>query len=286
MRKKLISSFGIVCILTFWVGCSESPAPPPPKAKIIRKKIAALPPDFLQETPTDSSQISGDGGDLIAQNTPDVAQQDQKISGDQTDEPVLSEAQSAPAGETSSSNETQDTSDQTQSISSESDTSLPDQREQAGTSDDPVVSISEIAGEDEPTEYIAYARSERIDPFVPLFKEEPETKEKPEQEKSDGKPKPPPRRLTPLEKLDLSQLKLVGIVRTPRGNKAMVEEASGKGYIIDKGTYIGIHSGQVVEIRKDRIVVEEKDKDSMGKVTVRTREIKFQRPSGDEYYEM
>ena len=81
-------------------------------------------------------------------------------------------------------------------------------------------------------------------------------------------------------------MKLVGIVRTPRGNKAMVEEASGKGYIIDKGTYIGIHSGQVVDIQKDRIVVEEKDTDPKGKVTVRTREIKFQRPSGDEYYEM
>jgi Tfp pilus assembly protein PilP len=285
MRKKLISSFGILCILTFWVGCSESPAPPPTKAKIIRKKIAALPPDLLQGPSTDSSQVSGDGGGLIAQNRPDTTQEDPETSTDQMDEPVASETPSAQADETSSSTETQDTSDQSQSQVSESDTPV-DLQEQAGTSDDMVVSISEIAGEQEPKGYIAYARKERIDPFVPLFKEEPEPKEEPDQDESDGTPKPPPRRLTPLEKLDLSQLKLVGIVRTPRGNKAMVEEASGKGYIIDKGTYIGIHSGQVVEIKKDRIVVEEKDTDPMGKATVRTREIKFQRPSGDEYYEM
>ncbi|MFW5639550.1 MAG: pilus assembly protein PilP [Thermodesulfobacteriota bacterium] len=283
MRKKLISSLGMICILTFGVGCSESPAPPSPKAKIIRKKIAALPPDLLQETSRGSSESNGEPGDLIAQNTADRTPRDEKTSADPAEKPVPTGVQPTQTVEKSSSEKTH-TSDQTRSITSESGTP-PDPQEQADTADDLVVSISEIAGEEEPREYIVYARKERIDPFVPLFKEEPETKE-PEQKESDGKPKPPPRRLTPLEKLDLSQLKLVGIVRTPRGNKAMVEEASGKGYIIDKGTYIGIHSGQVVEIKKDRIVVEEKDTDPMGKVTVRTREIKFQRPSGDEYYEM
>ncbi|MFP4347308.1 MAG: pilus assembly protein PilP [Desulfococcaceae bacterium] len=283
MRKKLISSLGMICILTFGVGCSESPAPPSPKAKIIRKKIAALPPDLLQETSGGSSESNGEPGDLIARNTADRTPRDEKTSADPAEKPVSNGVQPTQTVEKSSSEKTH-TSDQTRSITSESGTP-PDPQEQADTADDLVVSISEIAGEEEPREYIVYARKERIDPFVPLFKEEPETKE-PEQKESDGKPKPPPRRLTPLEKLDLSQLKLVGIVRTPRGNKAMVEEASGKGYIIDKGTYIGIHSGQVVEIKKDRIVVEEKDTDPMGKVTVRTREIKFQRPSGDEYYEM
>lgn len=62
---------------------------------------------------------------------------------------------------------------------------------------------------------------------------------------------------TPLQKADLSQLKLVGIIRASSGNKAMVEEASGRGYVIEKGAFIGINCGRVVRILKDRIIVNE-----------------------------
>lgn len=285
MKKKLIIWIALIAASTFWIGCGESPAPPP-KAKIIRKKIAALPPEIRQNEIADSTQPTGDGGDLIAQNAADASSPDREPSSSQPNEASTSEEElTKDNGELSEApgEETRDTSDQSETAVSES-------RKSDGTtdtSDEQVASISDIGGSAGSEDYIAYARTDRIDPFVPLFKEEPETEKEPEKTTTDdGKPKPPPRRLTPLEKLDLSQLKLVGIVRTPNGNKAMVEEASGKGYIIDKGTYIGIHSGQVVEIQKDRIVVEEKDKDQAGKVTVRTREIKFQRPSGDEYYEM
>jgi type IV pilus assembly protein PilP len=61
----------------------------------------------------------------------------------------------------------------------------------------------------------------------------------------------------------------------------MVEEDSGKGYVIKKGTYIGTHSGQVAEILSDRIVVEEEVEDIYGKISVRKREIKL-KPSGEE----
>ncbi len=130
----------------------------------------------------------------------------------------------------------------------------------------------------------------KADPFEPLLREESKKTEKRPEPKEEpavsSKPKPPPRRLTPLEKLDLGQLKLVGIIRAETGNKALVEEASGKGYIIVKGTYIGIHSGIVVDILPDRVVVEEQDEDVLGKVTVRKRELKFNRPEGEDYYEM
>jgi hypothetical protein len=62
---------------------------------------------------------------------------------------------------------------------------------------------------------------------------------------------------TPLQKVDLSQLKLSGIIRASSGHKAMVEEASGKGYVIEKGTFIGINCGRVAQILKDRIIVDE-----------------------------
>jgi type IV pilus assembly protein PilP len=86
--------------------------------------------------------------------------------------------------------------------------------------------------------------------------------------------------------VDLSQLKLVGIIRAQSGNRALVQEASGKGYIVTKGTYIGIRCGRVSEIEKDKVIVEEEDIDFSGEITTRTRELKLQRPPGEEYYGM
>ena len=40
-------------------------------------------------------------------------------------------------------------------------------------------------------------------------------------------------------------------MRTTKGNSAIVEDATGKGYVIRKGTYIGLNSGQVIKIEKD-----------------------------------
>ena len=91
----------------------------------------------------------------------------------------------------------------------------------------------------------------------------------------------PRRPLTPLEKVDLSQLKLVAIIRALSGNIALVEEASGKGYVIKKGTYIGTRSGKVGKILPDRIIVEEESEDFSGKVSVREIEVKLN-PSGEE----
>lgn len=132
-----------------------------------------------------------------------------------------------------------------------------------------------------------YSPSGRLDPFEPLFKPEPPPEEEPEEpppepETAEGQPKPE-RRVprTPLERMDLGQLKLVGIIRAESGDRALVEEASGKGYIIKEGTYIGIHSGQVAEILYDRIIVEEKTEDVYGEASYRTRELKLQKPPGE-----
>ena len=89
-------------------------------------------------------------------------------------------------------------------------------------------------------------------------------------------------RLTPLEKLNISQLKLVGIVSIPGRSMGMVEEAGGKGYVVRKGTYMGVNSGRVVEIAKDRVVIEEEVENFLGKIVVRTRELKLQKPLGED----
>jgi type IV pilus assembly protein PilP len=116
-----------------------------------------------------------------------------------------------------------------------------------------------------------YVARGKIDPFEPLFKDKPVSRKK--------RKKRIPR--TPLEKLSLGQLKLVAIIRAPSGNKALVEEDSGKGYVIKKGTYIGLNSGKIIKIEKDNIVIEEEIENIQGNIEVRQREMKLQKPSGD-----
>jgi type IV pilus assembly protein PilP len=117
----------------------------------------------------------------------------------------------------------------------------------------------------------------RVDPFTPLYKEETEKKAV----NVVVKPKSPERPRTPLEKLDLAQLKLTAIVTTQGSKRALVEEASGKGYVVMVGTRIGLERGAVVEIEQDRIVIEHQGEDDFGKVASKKRELKLQKPPGD-----
>jgi type IV pilus assembly protein PilP len=95
----------------------------------------------------------------------------------------------------------------------------------------------------------------KIDPFAPLFRQEKLAAKDGETMKTGKAGICIPH--TPLQKVDLSQLKLVGIIRASSGNSAMVEEASGRGYVIKKGTFIGINCGRVGQILKDRVIVDE-----------------------------
>jgi len=116
-----------------------------------------------------------------------------------------------------------------------------------------------------------YIRKGRIDPFEPfLRKPEPEVTAEAKAELNRRVPR------TPLEKIDLAQLKLTGVLRAENKTRALVQEVSGKGYIVDEGTYIGNKGGQVSKILKDRIMVSEKALDVFGKITVLERELKLQ----------
>jgi len=118
----------------------------------------------------------------------------------------------------------------------------------------PAVSKTEEPPEtQQPVEISLYNPEGKIDPFAPLFEEKREKKVVAKEKLIRERRIP----LTPLEKIALGQLKLVAIVRAPSGNKALVQEASGKGYIIKKGTFIGINSGVVDQILKDMVIVDE-----------------------------
>ena len=134
---------------------------------------------------------------------------------------------------------------------------------------------------DMPSQSIVYDPTDKIDPFRPLFTDTPAA-EPDEMDREPVKRREKRKPMTPLERVDLSQLSLVGVVSSPEKNRALVEEMNGKGYIVSIGTYIGINSGKVVQILRDRIVIEEEVEDVLGKISLKKRELKLQKPLGDE----
>jgi Tfp pilus assembly protein PilP len=71
--------------------------------------------------------------------------------------------------------------------------------------------------------------------------------------------------LTPLQKYELGQLKVAGVISGPSTPRAMVEDGGGMGYIVTIGTPMGPNGGVVTAILPGRIVVEETVLDFYGK---------------------
>jgi Tfp pilus assembly protein PilP len=83
--------------------------------------------------------------------------------------------------------------------------------------------------------------------------------------------KAPRENLSPLERYELSQLKLVGIVWDIKEPRAMVEDSGGLGYVVKVGTPIGSNDGKVKAIHRNEVVVEEFYSDDYG--TRRKRDV-------------
>lgn len=120
-----------------------------------------------------------------------------------------------------------------------------------------------------------YDAQGKIDPFRPLIQEKSE----------ETKPivDPGPKRiLTPLEKVELSQIRLVAIILMDKKQIAMVEEANGKGYEVGIGTYIGKNQGRVIEIKNSSIIIKELVKDYKGRLIEQVQEIKLHKIDNEE----
>ena len=120
-----------------------------------------------------------------------------------------------------------------------------------------------------------YDPKQRIDPFMPVFGVKKEDTESNERKRKKRIPQ------TPLERISLDQLKLVAIIRASTGNRALVEDAMGKGYIIRNGTYIGLNSGMVTQINANSVIVEEEVENFKGEFALQSTEIKLQKPAGE-----
>ena len=95
----------------------------------------------------------------------------------------------------------------------------------------------------------------------------------------------PDRPLTPLEKVEVSQLRLVGvIVRSGKEHSplAMVELPNGKGFLLRPGTKIGSNQGRVVAITPESVVVQETVVDVFGETQERTVTLKLHPGGGEE----
>ena len=87
--------------------------------------------------------------------------------------------------------------------------------------------------------------------------------------------KAPRENLSPLERYELSQLKLVGIVWDIKEPRAMLEDSAGLGYVVKVGTLIGSNDGKVKAIHRNEVVVEEVYSDDYGTRTKRDVPIKL-----------
>jgi type IV pilus assembly protein PilP len=121
----------------------------------------------------------------------------------------------------------------------------------------PVVKEEEV--KEKPAEF-TYVIKGRRDPFVPL------TQIRRPIEKS-VEP------ATPLERYDLPQFKLIGVIVGKGDPKAMVVAPDGKSYLLSKGLKIGKNNGVILDINGESIVVEEKYYDFSGNVIENIQEI-------------
>ncbi|MCX5880467.1 MAG: pilus assembly protein PilP [Deltaproteobacteria bacterium] len=247
--SKIVLIFCLMGALTGHTGCSK-PEAPSVKPEIVRKKLNQNTGESVKTEPV-SAMVPGNPG--ATSSKPDIVRKK-----------IIDKPESVKAVPVSGINNLQlpDGGVQKDPIpnkpSSESPNPLLGQ----------VASISAVG--------VSYDPVGKIDPFVPLLKDDP-LKDLPDTKAKREKREP----TTPLERVDLSQLKLTAIIRTPSGFKAMVEETTGKGYIVTVGTYVGIHSGKVTNILKDRVVVEEEVEDALGNVANHNSELKFQKPPGE-----
>ncbi|MCC7380250.1 MAG: pilus assembly protein PilP [Deltaproteobacteria bacterium] len=100
---------------------------------------------------------------------------------------------------------------------------------------------------------VAYAYSPigKRDPFRSIFEDL--------QEKQGDEKK------TELQKFDIDQLKPVAVVTGRAAPYAMVEDPTGKGHTLTRGTLIGKNWGRVSAINKDCIIIKEEYRDYTGR---------------------
>jgi type IV pilus assembly protein PilP len=104
--------------------------------------------------------------------------------------------------------------------------------------------------EEKPQTAYAYNPLGRRDPFAPIIVKEEK------QAKMGDRP--------PLERFNLYEFKLTGVIWQGFGYNALVEGPDGKGYLVRTGTIMGPNKGVVKKITQSTMIIEEKFKNFSG----------------------
>ena len=96
-----------------------------------------------------------------------------------------------------------------------------------------------------------------LDPFQPFIT--PDIPAQVRVAEDDEEPVDSGKPLTPLQKMTLTEIEsgLKAIMWGDLGRRAMVEDSTGKGYIVSVGTPAGEKNGVIKEIQNDRIVIQQ-----------------------------
>ncbi len=125
-----------------------------------------------------------------------------------------------------------------------------------------------IQSEKAQPEAYTYIPGERRDPFISLLRRG--------ERNNDSKDE-----LTPLQRIEIQELHLVGIVKDAEGNKALVQTPDGRGYALRVGLQVGKHDGIVERILEDKVVIKEKKADILGQITVSEEILELKKEEGN-----
>ncbi|MCP4006063.1 MAG: hypothetical protein GY725_17910 [bacterium] len=85
---------------------------------------------------------------------------------------------------------------------------------------------------------------------------------------------------SPLERFDLSQLEITGIIWSMKMPRALIKDPTGKGYVVNEGTPVGKNKGRIVLIEDNRVVVKETYVDFQDRATSKEVEMKLYGKNG------
>lgn len=114
-----------------------------------------------------------------------------------------------------------------------------------------------------PADTFTYILTGRPDPFVPFIEPQVATKLDPNEIVENEV------ELTGMQLFEPGQLKLAAVLFAADKKIAMVEDVTGKGYVINEGVLIGRH-GVVSEITTDQVIVTETTRTRAGKEIINT----------------
>jgi type IV pilus assembly protein PilP len=145
----------------------------------------------------------------------------------------------------------------------------------AGTKGTDVKAVETKAADLKTAPAYKYNPAGKPDPFKPFIDQEISAKKKLEMIQ--------PLPIFPLQRAGTDQFRLVGIAGDESSKIAIVTDLKGKFYPLYLGTTIGLHSGRVVGILADRVIVEEKIKEGDAKKTKTKRiTMKLRKEEGEE----